>query len=164
MCGNVNEKGLLMLKSDFFEPFIVVIPDVMRKEISLSCMKNSYELLKSKYENVYMGMDEKTGKYLDFSDKLDVVFFGNPYQSMVHDYHFIWHMLKNNVLTCYQNYAYNTVCWGRDQVFTLPFYNSCWKIFTESAEDIQLLQSCQAIKGKNAYLTGYCKMDKPSVY
>lgn len=149
-----------MLKSDFFEPFIVVIPDVMRKEISLSCMQKSYELLKSKYENVYMGMDEKTGKYLDFSDKLDVVFFGNPYSSMAHPYHFIWTMLKKNVLTCYQNYGYNTVCWGRDHVFTLPFYNSCWKIFTESAEDIQLLQSCQALKGQNAYLTGYCKMDK----
>ena len=65
-----------------------------------------------KYENVYMGMDEKTGKYIDFSDKLDIVFFGNPYSSMAHPYHFIWEILKKNILTCYQNYGYNTVLWG----------------------------------------------------
>lgn len=149
-----------MLKSDFYEPFIVVVPDVSKKDTSIEKMLSVYDTLKSKYTNVFVGYDTNSKKYVDFSNNTDIAFFGNPYQSMAHDYHFIWHMLKNNVLTCYQNYAYNTVCWGRDQVFTMPFYNSCWKIFTESAEDIQLLQSCQAIKGKNAYLTGYCKMDK----
>jgi hypothetical protein len=149
-----------MLKSDFFEPFIVVVPDVARKEISISCMKNSYDLLKSKYENVYMGMDEKTRKYIDFSDKLDIVFFGNPYSSMAHPYHFIWEILKKNILTCYQNYGYNTVLWGRNHICSLPFYNSCWKVFADSQESLDDLLAYQPRKGQNAWLSGYCKMDK----
>ena len=149
-----------MLKSDFFEPFIVVVPDVLRKEITISCMKKSYELLRSKYENVYMGMDEKTGKYLDFSDKLDVVFFCNPYQQMAHPYHFIWKMLEKNILTCYQNYGYNTVLWGRNYICSMPFYNSCWKVFADSEESYNDLLAYQPRKAENAWISGYSKMDK----
>lgn len=149
-----------MLKSDFFEPFIVIVPDVARKEISLSCMNSSYELLKRKYENVYKGFDEKTNRYIDFSDKLDVVFFGNPYQTMAHPYHFIWQMLKRNVLTCYQNYGYNTVLWGRNHICSLPFYNSCWKVFADSQESFDDLLAYQPRQAQNAWISGYCKMDK----
>ncbi len=149
-----------MLKSDFFEPFIVVVPDVMRKDISISCMKTSYASLKSKYENVYMGYDEDKSKYIDFSDKLDIVFFGNPYHALVDSYHFIWHMLKKNILTCYQNYGYNTVLWGREHICNLPFYNSCWRVFADSKESLDDLIEHQPRRAENAWLSGYCKMDK----
>lgn len=149
-----------MQKSDIFDPFIVVIPDVNRKEKMLQGLKNSYNALKVKYDNVYIGYDEEKDEYLDFSKKMDIVFFGNPYQGLVHNHHFIWHMLDKNILTCYQNYGFNTVIWGRDYICGMPFYNACWKVFVDSDESYQDLLEYQPRKGKNAFISGYCKMDK----
>lgn len=149
-----------MLKSDFFEPFIVVVPDYFRKDTMLETLHQSYNLLSKKYDNVYLGYDEKTGEYIDYSDKADIVFFGNPYQEMVHPYHFIWHILHKNILTCYQNYGFNTMLWGREHICSLPFYNCCWKVFGDSEDSMEDLEKYQPIHGKNAYMVGYCKMDK----
>ena len=149
-----------MLKSDIFEPCIVVVPDYLRKEMMISCMESTYNLLKQNYENVKLGYDIQKQKYLDFSNNFDIVFFGNPYQSMAHKYHFIWHLLKKNILTCYQNYGFNTLLWGRNHICNLPFYQACWKVFADSQESYDDLVSYQPRKAQNAWITGYCKMDK----
>ena len=149
-----------MLKSDFFEPFIVVVPDVLRKGIMIETMQRTYELLSSKYPNVYKGYDCNKNRYIDFSKKLDIVFFGNPYLNMAHPYHFIWHMLKQNILTCFQNYGFFTLLFGRDHIASLPFFNACWKVFTDSEENYQDLVEYQIRKGANAHVAGYFKMDK----
>ena len=69
-------------------------------------------------------------------------------------------MLKKNILTCYQNYGYNTVLWGRNFICSLPFYNACWRVFADSKESMQDLVEYQPRRAKNAWLSGYCKMDK----
>lgn len=149
-----------MLKSDFFDPFIVVVPDFYRKSISIKTMNEVYDQLSSKYSNVYKGLDESSGEYLDFSNQLDIVFFGNPYEAMAHSNHFIWHMLKKNILTCFQNYGYFTVLWGRNHIASLPFWNSCWRVFVDSQENYNDLLVYNTRKGANAYISGYAKMDK----
>lgn len=149
-----------MLKSDFFEPFIVVVPDVHRKAIMKKTLKESYEMLSKHYSNVYMGFDLGSNKYLDFSDKADIVFFGNPYSGMAHPYHYLWHLLNRNILTCFQNYGYFTVLFGRTHIASMPFFNACWRVFTDSDENYQDLVEYQLRKGVNAHVTGYFKMDK----
>ena len=62
------------LKSEFFEPFIVVVPDFARKEINLEVMNKVYDSLSSKYQAVYKGYNEQNDEYIDFSDELDIVF------------------------------------------------------------------------------------------
>lgn len=111
-----------MLKSDFFEPFIVVVPDFVRKEINLEVMNKVYDSLSSKYQAVYKGYNEQNDEYIDFADKLDIVFFGNPYEEMAHPNHFIWHMLQKNILTCFQNYGYFTITWGRTYISGIAFF------------------------------------------
>ncbi len=152
-----------MLKSDFFEPFIVVVPDVMRKSIMQQTMETTYNMLSSKYPNVYMGYDFQAKKGLDFSDKMDIVFFGNPYCELAHPYHFVWHMLKRNILTCFQNYGFFTLLFGREHIASLPFFNACWKVFTDSEENYRDLVEHQIRKGANAHVAGYFKMDKLAV-
>lgn len=149
-----------MLKSEFFEPFIVVVPDVMRKEIMEETMQRTYDQLSAKYPRVYMGYDLQTERYIDFSDKLDIVFFGNPYSRMAHPYHFIWHMLNRNILTCFQNYGYFTLLFGRVHIASQPFFNACWRVFTDSEENYQDLVQHQKRRGANAHVTGYFKMDQ----
>ena len=151
-----------MLKSDFFDPFIVVTPDYERKNIMLETLHRTYDLLSQKYDKVYLGYDEKKDQYIDYSDKADIVFFGNPYESMAHPYHFIWHLLKKDILTCYQNYGFNTMLWGRNHICSLPFYNCCWTVFADSQDSMDDLEKYQPIHAQNAYMVGYCKMDKLS--
>ena len=149
-----------MLKSEFFEPFIVVVPDFARKEINLDFMNKVYDSLSSKYQAVYKGYNEQNDEYIDFADKLDIVFFGNPYEVMAHPNHFIWHMLKKNILTCFQSYAYFIADWSRAHVMASPFWNACWRVFVDSYENYNDLIMYNIRKGANAYISGYAKMDK----
>ena len=148
-----------MLKSDFFEPCIVVVPDYARKERLLSCLESTYDLLKQRYNNVKLGYDIQKNKYLDFSDEFDIIFFSNPYQWMAHKYHFIWHILKKNILTCYQGYAYDTVSWARNYFAKSSFCNTCWKVFAASKENYDDLALYQPRKAENVWISGYAKMD-----
>lgn len=149
-----------MLKSEFFEPFIVVVPDFARKEINLEVMNKVYDSLSSKYQAVYKGYDEQNDQYIDFADKLDIVFFSNPYDSMAHPNHFIWHMLQKDILTCFQSYAYLIADWSRTHVMASPFWNACWRVFVDSYENYDDLIRHNIRKGANAYIVGYAKMDK----
>lgn len=149
-----------MLKSEFFEPFIVVVPDFARKEIAIDVMNKVYDSLSSKYQAVYKGYNEQNDEYIDFSDKLDIVFFGNPYEVMVHPNHFIWHMLKKNILTCFQNYGYFAITWCRTHIASSPFWNACWRVFVDSYKNYNDLIMYNIRKGANAYISGYAKMDK----
>ncbi len=149
-----------MLKSEFFEPFIVIVPDFARKEINLEVMNKVYDSLSSKYQAVYKGYNEQNDEYIDFSDELDIVFFGNPYEVMAHPNHFIWHMLKKNILTCFQNYGYFAITWCRTYIASSPFWNACWRVFVDSYENYNDLIMYNIRKGANAYISGYAKMDK----
>ncbi|MCR8701968.1 hypothetical protein [Campylobacter sp. RM12176] len=149
-----------MLKSEFFEPFIVVVPDFARKEIAIDVTNKVHDSLSSKYQAVYKGYNEQNDEYIDFSDKLDIVFFGNPYEVMVHPNHFIWHMLKKNILTCFQNYGYFAITWCRTHIASSSFWNACWRVFVDSYENYNDLIMYNIRKGANAYISGYAKMDK----
>ncbi|EAI4070947.1 hypothetical protein APU49_06260 [Campylobacter jejuni] len=150
---------LAMEKSTIFKPCVVVIPDVARKDRMIDTMRIAYSNFSQKFQNVIMGYDEKTGEYLDYSNDFDIVFFSNPYQSMVHEKHFIWNFLNKKVLTCFQNYGFFTLIYGRTHIAQTPFYNSCWKIFVDSPENYQDLLAYQPMKAKNTFVSGYCKMD-----
>ncbi|EAH6197005.1 hypothetical protein EHO68_09385, partial [Campylobacter coli] len=103
-----------MEKSDFFEPFILIIPDVSRSDRTENISQESYERFKSNYSNVFLGYDSKTKTFFDYSDKMDIVFFDNPYPAMAHKYHFIDYFLNKNILTCFQNYGFFTLKYGLD--------------------------------------------------
>ncbi|HEF4457837.1 TPA: hypothetical protein SAK09_000910 [Campylobacter coli] len=148
-----------MEKSDFFEPFILIIPDVSRSDRTENISQESYERFKSNYSNVFLGYDSKTKTFFDYSDKMDIVFFDNPYPAMAHKYHFIDYFLNKNILTCFQNYGFFTLKYGLDYIAKKPFYNMCWKVFVDSYETYNELKIHQSLKAKNTFVSGYCKMD-----
>ncbi len=154
-----------MEKDPLFEPFIVVIPDKLRHlNTSTDETIEIYKEYKEKYDSVYLGYDFNQNQPIDFIDKIDILFFSIPYAGMHYSEQFIWHALTNRVLTCFQNYGYFTTKWGRTNIAVTPFFNCCWKVFTDSVETFHDLQVYQPLHAQNAVITGYCKMDGLAQY
>jgi len=149
-----------MLKDIFFEPFILIIPDTLRGEKHLiSSFNQSYNSLSKKYKNVYKGYNIKTKKFTDFSEKMDMVCFQTPYECMTHNFFQMQNFLDKNILPFYVNYAYSVLKYVSKVVVKIDTYSYFWKVFVENKFNIQELKKYEIIKGKNAVVTGFCKMD-----
>lgn len=147
-----------MLKDDLFEPFIVVIPDISRGEQHMeSSCKQAYDSLSQKYPTVLKGYEN--GKFYDYSDGVDMFYFPTPYVGITYKYFEIEYFLNKEALLFYINYAYSVLKFVRE-VISLPTYNYFWKVFVENKNNIYELKKYQLLGGKNAVVSGYCKMDE----
>ncbi len=149
-----------MFTDDMFEPFIVVIPDVARgNDNMLSQLEKTYNSLNSKYNNVYMSYDYNTKSFTDYTDKIDIVCFANPYDNMTYKYYNSIHLINNNKLYFFINYAYS----GRTKYditfFRMSFIQNAWKYFIESNGCYNEIIKANP-KLKSIEITGYSKMDK----
>lgn len=150
-----------MLSDMAFDPFIIVTPDISRgKKHSDEAYHHSYNNLYEKYgDRVIRGYNCETGNYLELKDEYPLIFFSNPYRNMVHPYHYIDYFKDKNVLTAYIDYGFPAVKYAR-VVFQTDFYSKVWKVFSDSNITKKELFFHQPIRGKNAIVTGYSKMDK----
>lgn len=146
-----------MMKDDLFDPFIVVIPDTSRGIEHMEFSFNqAYESLSKKYQNVFKGYEND--KFYDFSKQIDMACFPTPYTGMTYKYFEVEHFQDEGVLLIYINYAYPVVKFARE-IISLPTNDYFWKIFIENKNYIAELKKYQSLKGKNAVVAGYCKMD-----
>ncbi|MGI6747116.1 MAG: hypothetical protein ACOX4V_02525 [Anaerovoracaceae bacterium] len=150
-----------MLDDDLFDPFIIIIPDMQRSlQHKLSTYNQALEELSNKYMGrVLEGYDITSDIYLELYEDYQIVFFNNPYLNMAHSYHHITYFLNKNVLTLYVNYGFAAVKYGRE-IMKTDFYNLLWKVCLDSQINFLDVQKHQPIKGKNALVTGYVKMDR----
>jgi len=148
-----------MLQSKLFQPFIVVIPDTSRGIIhQRHHFKKTYESLKNKYKHVYNGWDDKTNTFFDYSIKSDIIVLANLYNKMSHDYFELGFLLKKPILTMYLGYSFMVTNFSIENFKS----NNCsylWKFFLPTDDHYKQLKLHQIIKGKNALVTGYSKMD-----
>lgn len=151
-----------MLKDKMFEPFIVVIPDTLRgQEHEEHFLKKTYESLSKTYHDVFLSYDQKNKRYIDFSDRADLIYFASPYDNMTHKYYRVEYFLDKNVLPFHINYGYFMSKYSRE-IMKMPSYNYFWKIFIENNDNYLEQQLFEPLKGENTVVTGYCKMDKLS--
>lgn len=148
-----------MLKEPMFDPFIVIIPDISRGEDHLIFSFNStFCSLSKKYKKVYKGYDIKSKKIKNFQEKTDLICFSTPYEGITLKFFEINHFLKKDILIFYINYAYSVLKYVRN-VTKLDSYSLFWKVFVENKFNIKELKNYQYLKGKNAVISGYCKVD-----
>jgi len=150
-----------MLKDSAFDPYIIVVPDVQRsiqyRNVSL---QNTYDELANQYgERVLYGYDPLENTYLELGEEYQLVCFNNPYRKMAHKYHHIAYFTDKNVLTLYVNYGFAAVKYGR-AIMDTNFYNLCWKVCIDSPINLRDLKKHHVIKGRNAFVTSYLKMDR----
>lgn len=149
-----------MLKDDLFDPFIVVIPDISRGKENLKFyFSQAYSSLSKKYKNVVKGYSIKTGRFIEYSDKTDIICLPNSYSGMTDKRFEIEHFLDKAVLSFYVNYSFSVTTWF-SETLKHPAYNFFWKVFIPTFSHLEEFKKYQAIKGKNATVVGYSKMDR----
>jgi hypothetical protein len=148
-----------MLQDDMFEPFIIVIPDILHGEKNMFLqMEQTYTNLSKKYVNIKKSYDKITEKFVDFSNNIDLVCTANPYESMTKEMYRMQRFIWQGVLPFYIPYSvYGLHNYTFNFIINTEFHNEVWKIFSES--DINVLSEKMYNLGSNLVLTGYCKMD-----
>lgn len=149
-----------MLQDPLFSPFIVVIPDVARGyENMLYQMEKTFNNLSKKYENVLVGYQKNADTYWDMANKCDLMVMVNPYDIMTHNNFSIAHFAKCGVLPVFISYGFFPDYYARNHIINLDSLNMCWKVLVDTHDNWEDVKQYTFLKGANAVLTGYCKMD-----
>lgn len=150
-----------MQTSKEFDPYIIVVPDVSRSlEFRNTQFRQAMEELEEKYPGcVVAGYVPEANRHIDIGEQYGVLFFSNPYGKMVASVYQIRHFWKKNVLMLYAYYGFGATNYGR-LVMQTDVYNSVWKLLLDTELSLKDLKIHQPIKGKNAVVTGYVKMDE----
>ena len=148
-----------MQNDSFFEPSILVIPDVFRgKKNMIEQINKTFNNLSLKYSKVYNSWDNKKKQFVDYSDKMDIVCTANPYDWMTYKYYQIGELFKKEILSIFFNYGYPAVSYAR-KVAGQYSLSVSWKVFSESNVIIKEFEKEMINKGSNLVLSGYMKMD-----
>lgn len=150
-----------------WQPQIVVIPDVSRGKVNqLEVYNKTKEYFIRKYgrENVLDGWNIKNNSFYDHTRNFDIIYFANPYDGMVNKVHSIRYAATREVLPIYISYGYDV-----GQITTISRLknaelNLVWKYFVDTTYSLEDMKKYQIVKGENAILTGYSKMDKLNDY
>lgn len=145
-----------------FKPTIVVIPDTSRGEDNKFYQLNkTYSNFVKKYgpDYVYSSLDEQNNCFIDYTSNFDIVCFANPYDSMTDNLFSIKYFAQKGILPFYVNYGSMPDYYARKHIINLESLNLCWKVFVDTKDNLDDVKKYTDLQGKNAFLTGYCKMD-----
>lgn len=148
-----------MQGDSLFEPFIVIIPDVIRgKENMFYQVDKGYETLSKQYSGfVHKCYDETSRHFIDFN--MDILATSLPYQSMSDEIYSMRYATQKQILILYASYGMETTLWNKTDVITIPALNLCWKIFANTKIGLKEYKTTTINHGENVILTGYIKMD-----
>lgn len=159
--------SLMLENPEKWECKVVIIPDILRGEKHL---KESYirtkDFFLNKYGEDYVidGYDITTGEFFDLSENYDIIYFANPYDSMVHEFHSIKYASRKDVLPIYVSYGFDIGSKTTYSRLINPELNLVWKCFTDTTYSRDDYKKYQLLKGKNVVLAGYAKMDELKNY
>lgn len=152
-----------MLKSDIFDPYFIVNPDVYRSKdnFDYNYKRTKQELIK-KYgkERVLDGYDYENEKFIDYTHLFDMATSNNPYDIMAHKYFKVSYWGAKKIPMFYISYFYMGRCYVTINNFKIEESNYLWKFFAENNGVLDIAKEYQILKGKNIIVTGYPKMDK----
>lgn len=156
-----------MMNDPVWNPKVVIIPDVSRGvENSIKIYNKTKVFFTERYgaEYVIDGWNQDTGEYLDLAEEFDIIYYANPYDSMVHEYHKIEYASKKNVLPIYISYGYDVGKYTTLDRIKNPELNLVWKCFADTTYMLKDYKKHQIVKGANVVLAGYSKMDDLAKY
>lgn len=150
-----------MCKDPAFDPYIIVAPNISGTyKYLLDTYTETFDALSEQYGGrVINGYDCDSDEYLELKDDYNIIFFCNPYKTMVNPYHEVEYFLDKNVLPMYVSYGFAALKFF-DEIVSYDFYNYMWKNTVETQLNLEYIQKTQKLKGKNCIVTGYIKMDK----
>lgn len=148
-----------LLGNDKFNVSIVVVPDLrFGVEKAKLSMKQTLEELSEYKENIIVSdIDEKKDN-IDLSKIADICFMSVPYDFSHYKYTLL-NVVKQGILPAMINYGFFRSKFDRENLIASKVYSLYWKVFVETKYNLEEFLNYSLIKGKNAVLTGYCKMD-----
>lgn len=150
-----------MLTDDFFEPKIVVCPDIARGiENQNEVLNKVYSELVSLYGKEFVILSYDKNRFVDYSDFFDIISVANPYDLMTYKYYRPSYLAKKKKLVIYNSYFYTGKLKYDINVLKSDSYNYFWKFFVDNEFTKKLAIQEQYIKGSNTVVSGCCKMDK----
>lgn len=152
------EKLFKMMQKDItFEPFIVVIPDIIHGETNMKVqLEKTYKVLNKKYHNVYCSYDNEHDAYIDFSDRVDIVCVDNPYDCLTEKFYRIEYLATKGIPTFYTSYGYITSNWHN---LDMKEYKLLWINFLLNKIDKEEIKERCITQIPNTMVLGYSKMD-----
>lgn len=161
----IQDLGLfeLMLKSNIFQPYLIINPDVLRsQENMISTYKHTKDEIIKKYgeNNVLDGYIIDTGHFNDYSDNFDMMITNMPYDLMAHDFFKIKYWAGKSIPIIYISYFYMGRCHVTVSNLKSAEFSLFWKFFAENNFVKKLSEKFQIIKGTNVVVTGYPKFDE----
>ena len=154
--------NLMLLEPAKYSCKIVIIPDISRGiEHMIEQYKNTKAFFVNKYGQEYVvdGYDINNNKFIDASEYFDIIYFANPYDSMVNELHSIKYLSQKNILPIYLSYGCYVDKYSYQEVMPLLELSLCWKIFADNKYTFNDYKNYELIHGKNVILSGYAKMD-----
>lgn len=150
----------LLCDNNRFEVAVVVCPiHSQNQEFREKRLVATYETLVNKgYNNVSMGYDVNTKKYLDIRKELnpDIVFYTNPYRSLIGEKFFITNF--SDVLTIYLPYYINNTVEYK-MAYDELLHNVVWRYYVETEWHKKLSQKYSSNQSRNVVVTGYSGFD-----
>ncbi len=150
-----------MLKDSLFDPILIVIPDVMRgRENMLLQLRKTYAHLSAKYGKVEIAYDVKKDRFVDYSGRVDLVFFANPYDLMTNKTSGVNYLSSKGVLPLYASYGMMPDYYASRYIIDQPSLNLAWRVFADTEENLNDFRAFTKNKGRNVVLSGYAKLDR----
>lgn len=144
---------------EYYSVKIVIIPDISRGNKNLI---ESYEKTKvffvSKYGAEFVEDGYCEGQFIDRTGDFDLIYFANPYDTMVHEIHGIEYASKKEVLPIYIGYCFTPDNYSKT-IYSLLSLALCWKVFSETRDTTMNYHKYGLCSGKNVIESGYPKMD-----
>lgn len=153
-----------MVTDELFDPEIVIIPDFSDRTKAESAMDTCYKHLSDALGRKYVTKATKSanGKWTDYLDDADLVFYSTPYALSDMRYNQGW-ALNKPVLSLYANYSFNVTNYlahyHHNDVFSY-----FWRVLLETKSAFEEYSQFSITQGKNACITGYFKMDDLALF
>jgi len=150
-------------KSSEFDVKIVIIPDTSRGNSNLiESYQKTKDFFIKKYGSEFVEDGYKDGEFLDKSNFFDIIYFANPYDTMVHKLHGIEYVSQKNVLPIYITYGFMVDQYSMQYIIGLKTLALCWKIFSETRYTTKDYFNYGLYRNWNVVESGYPKLDSLS--
>jgi hypothetical protein len=150
-----------MSKDKNFNVTLIVIPDFrFGMDHCHENLKKSYqEYFKTFNGNILMSSANPEEDTINLKEIADIIFLPLPYD-VSHSKYNLLNIIKNEILPVFINYSNYNTKYDRNQLIASPVFSLFWKVFVDTKDNLEEFKKYSLIKGKNAVLTGYCKMDE----
>lgn len=149
----------LMKDDPFFDPRIIVIPDTRFGDVDDNEMDRCEKELLDMYDHKFITRvkPDYYGLWPEMLSDQDIVSYPSPYNASVYKYN-VRYATEQSFLPIIVNYGFSSTKYDSElhSLYNFVYY---WKVFMENEETYDEYRNTSVLKGQNADLIGYIKMD-----